>query len=213
LIFTARIVHITGEAGKRYRCTCQSRGSRENACNLHEGFAVSSSGNMHGGLAMSTPNKQLTRDNNDVMIGGVASGIARYLDIDALIVRLIFVVLAFNGIGVLMYLILWVLMPRDAALPATQVKVADGDTQKLSWQSVADNSGESEQEIPIQNVGGAARGASGAAPDTRGVRVLGWVMIAIGGLIATKMLLPFLAPLLVPLLLVGAGVYLIYRAR
>jgi phage shock protein C len=164
---------------------------------------------------MTTPTKQLTRNSNDVMIGGVASGIARYLDIDALIVRLIFVVLAFNGIGLLMYVVLWVLMPRDAALPGAQVKVADGDTQKLSWQSVAGNSGEGEQEIPIQNIGDATVGGStNVTPNANSAgRVLGWAMIAIGGLIATKMLLPFLAPLLVPLLLIGGGVYLIYRAR
>ncbi|NJM06509.1 PspC domain-containing protein [Candidatus Gracilibacteria bacterium] len=164
---------------------------------------------------MTTPNRQLTRDSKDVMIGGVASGIARYLAIDPVIVRLVFVFLAFNGIGLLMYPLLWVLMPRDSVLPGAQVKVADGDTQKLSWQSVAGNPGENEQEIPIQNVGGStASAASGGAPSANGnARLLGWVMIGVGGLIAAKMLLPFLGPLLVPLLLVGGGVYLIYRAR
>lgn len=39
-------------------------------------------------------NKRLVRNTNDEMIGGVCSGIAHYLNIDPVIVRLVFVLLA-----------------------------------------------------------------------------------------------------------------------
>lgn len=56
--------------------------------------------------------KRLVRNTHDEMIGGVCSGIANYLDIDPVIVRLVFVLLALGGgHGILAYLILWVLMP------------------------------------------------------------------------------------------------------
>ncbi|WP_420642981.1 PspC domain-containing protein [Candidatus Leptofilum sp.] len=59
-------------------------------------------------------NKRLVRNSQDEMLGGVCSGIANYLNIDPVIVRLVFVLLALgNGGGVLAYLILWVLMPTD----------------------------------------------------------------------------------------------------
>ena len=50
------------------------------------------------------------------MIGGVAGGLAARLDIDPLIVRGAFVVLAIaGGGGILLYLLGWVLLPEDGA--------------------------------------------------------------------------------------------------
>ena len=60
--------------------------------------------------------KRLYRSNRDVMLGGVASGIAEYFNIDPTVVRLLFVLLAFMTAGVpvvLLYLILWIIMPRN----------------------------------------------------------------------------------------------------
>lgn len=59
-------------------------------------------------------NKRLVRNTHDEMLGGVCSGLADYLNIDPVIVRLVFVLLALGGgHGILAYLILWVLMPAD----------------------------------------------------------------------------------------------------
>lgn len=60
-------------------------------------------------------NKKLTRSNNDVMIGGVAAGIAEYLDVDPALVRLLFVLaVLLGGHGILIYLILWLIMPQES---------------------------------------------------------------------------------------------------
>jgi phage shock protein PspC (stress-responsive transcriptional regulator) len=49
------------------------------------------------------------------MLGGVCSGIGIYFNIDPLWVRLLFVVLALApGIGILAYLILWIVVPEAA---------------------------------------------------------------------------------------------------
>ena len=59
-------------------------------------------------------NKQLMRVRDDRMILGVAGGLADYLNIDPVLVRLVFVVLAFGSFGqaALVYLILAILMPE-----------------------------------------------------------------------------------------------------
>ena len=49
---------------------------------------------------------RMYRDPDHRIIGGVCSGMAAYWNIDPLIVRIIFIVLAFAGIGILLYLIL-----------------------------------------------------------------------------------------------------------
>ena len=57
--------------------------------------------------------KRMYRDPDNAMIGGVCSGLAAYWRVDPTIVRLIFVILAIFGMaGVLIYLILWILLPE-----------------------------------------------------------------------------------------------------
>ena len=55
--------------------------------------------------------KRLTRS-DDKMIGGVCAGLAEYLDIDPTIVRIVLMVL-FAGFGILLYVILWLIMPKQ----------------------------------------------------------------------------------------------------
>jgi phage shock protein PspC (stress-responsive transcriptional regulator) len=58
--------------------------------------------------------RRLTRSGSDAVIGGVASGLARYFNVDALLFRIGFVALSFvGGIGVLAYLLLLAFMPSD----------------------------------------------------------------------------------------------------
>jgi phage shock protein PspC (stress-responsive transcriptional regulator) len=58
--------------------------------------------------------KRLFRSPDDMIIAGVASGLAAYFGIDAVIVRLIFVLLTVfgGGSGILIYIILWVITPE-----------------------------------------------------------------------------------------------------
>jgi phage shock protein C len=54
------------------------------------------------------------------MIGGVCSGLGSYLTIDPTLVRLIFVLLfLFGGNGLLIYIILWIIVPIEPELPAS----------------------------------------------------------------------------------------------
>src|SRR5919112_574186 len=55
---------------------------------------------------------QLPRSSTDKMIGGVAGGLAEYSGVDALLWRVGFVALTLaGGSGILVYLLLWLLMP------------------------------------------------------------------------------------------------------
>ncbi len=57
--------------------------------------------------------KRLTRSNHDKKIAGVCSGIAEYFNVDPTVVRLIFLVATLmGGPGLLLYIILWVVMPE-----------------------------------------------------------------------------------------------------
>ena len=56
--------------------------------------------------------KRLYRDPDNRILGGVCSGIATYLNIDPLIIRILFLVLLFAyGIIAIIYIVLWALLP------------------------------------------------------------------------------------------------------
>ncbi len=90
--------------------------------------AASGSAADEGGAAKRK--KKLYRDVDDQIIGGVASGIAAYLGIDTVFVRLLFVLSIFlNGFGILLYLVLWIVMP--AAETVSQKLEMQGDPVTL----------------------------------------------------------------------------------
>lgn len=61
---------------------------------------------------MESYHKGLYRSSNQAIIGGVAAGIAEHLKTDPTLIRIIFAIIAlFGGGGVLIYLILWIVLP------------------------------------------------------------------------------------------------------
>jgi phage shock protein PspC (stress-responsive transcriptional regulator) len=60
------------------------------------------------------PRPPLTRSSTDSIIGGVAGGLGRHLNVDPLAIRITFVILAFaGGLGILAYLAFLVFIPSD----------------------------------------------------------------------------------------------------
>jgi len=61
-----------------------------------------------------SPRNALTRNTDNAMIGGVCSGIARWLDWDVTLTRVLYVALSLFSVafpGLIVYLILWLIMP------------------------------------------------------------------------------------------------------
>ena len=59
---------------------------------------------------------QLRRSGDDKMVAGVAGGLARYLNADVTLVRVIIAALAlFTGAGVALYIAAWLLIPADSS--------------------------------------------------------------------------------------------------
>lgn len=132
---------------------------------------------------------RLTRSSDERMIAGVCGGLAQYLEIDPVFVRLAFILLLFaTGIGLPIYIILWVVMPED-------------------------NPGAVSNEIAV----GKSAGETGA--DGRGFGrpgTIGLILILLGSyfLLSEIGLLNWVSGLIFwPLLLIGAGAYLLVRRR
>ena len=73
--------------------------------------------------------KRLIRSRDDRMLFGVCAGLGHYLNIDPIIVRLLVVLLTlWNGIGVLAYVVLAIIMPQE---PAVAPKVNAFDEEEI----------------------------------------------------------------------------------
>jgi phage shock protein C len=65
--------------------------------------------------------KRLQRSRMEKMIGGVCGGLAVYFGVDPTIVRILWVVITLlGGAGILLYIILWVIMPLEPPAPLTR---------------------------------------------------------------------------------------------
>lgn len=60
--------------------------------------------------------KQLFRSKTNCKIAGVCGGLGEFFDIDPVIFRIVFVVsFFFGGLGLLIYIVMWLLMPEKTA--------------------------------------------------------------------------------------------------
>ena len=55
--------------------------------------------------------KRLYRNTSEAKLGGVCAGLGEYLNIDPVIIRLLFLLFFFAG-GVIAYIIAWVIVPE-----------------------------------------------------------------------------------------------------
>ena len=145
------------------------------------------------------PTKRLARSQSDVMIGGVCSGLGNYFAIDPTLVRLVFVLLTLaGGSGVLVYFILWIVMPRED-MPNVQTNM---DSQEFSRR--ANQMGQEMQQIVQQ-------------PNSRAVKFIGISLVVLGLVYLVQNLhIPWLAwfndQLLWPVLIIAVGALLLTRA-
>jgi phage shock protein C len=70
---------------------------------------------------------RLVRSTTDRRLAGVCGGLGAYLDIDATLIRVLWVLAVFGaGFGVLAYIVLWVVLPEgDAKRRSAAVEIAE----------------------------------------------------------------------------------------
>ena len=75
---------------------------------------------------------KLLRSQQDRILGGVCAGLGKYLGIDTVLVRLFFIVFALvGGIGPLLYIILWIVVPSEEQVTdGSQPYTIDGEVIK-----------------------------------------------------------------------------------
>lgn len=76
--------------------------------------------------------KKLYRSEQDRIAGGVAGGLGSYFELDPTLIRLIFLVLTIaGGSGILIYLVLWLVMPTKSNLTAASEEVMRKNAKEI----------------------------------------------------------------------------------
>lgn len=153
--------------------------------------------------------KRLYRSNRERVLGGVAGGIADYFDVDTTLIRLAWVLLAFSGVGVLAYIVAWIIMPEEPwRTRSTRQDESGGQVQAAA---------------EVKTGPGVERDESGswAGGDQReyrhGIRsgawVLGLILMGVGVLLLLRNFLPMLWIIpFWPLIIILVGVALLVGA-
>jgi phage shock protein C len=137
-------------------------------------------------------NKRLYRSQDNKILGGVCGGIGDYMNIDPVVIRLIFLGLVIITQSFFwVYVVLWILIPYD-----TQNSNIDFSER-------------------MQGVGEDIRSAV-HAPNTNYTIYIGGALVLIGGSLLAKFYMPqvfhYIDKAIIPLLLIGIGAFVLVRA-
>jgi len=79
---------------------------------------------------------KLYRSRRVRVFGGIAGGLAQYFNLDPILVRVLFVVITIlHGFGILLYIILWIVVPEEPFEVAYKVKTDDQTAGEQSAQT------------------------------------------------------------------------------
>ena len=119
--------------------------------------------------------KRLYRVRKDKVFGGIAAGLGKYLDIDPIIIRIIIILITiFHGVGLIIYIILWIVIPEEPIenlYNSMNANISDDDTTFTEFSS---------ETTTIEN-----------NTSSRGRTVVGIALIGLGIVFLLEKFLPF----------------------
>ena len=168
------------------------------------------------------------RRGSDRIIAGVCSGLGQYFNVEPLLVRIVFVVLALvpAGLGIILYVVLWFLMEPPAGAGTSATRNVGGRLRTMGqeireeFRTGFSRSSEGGPQTPPAGPGGT--GSTGKGPTWTGWSGrprgfwIGVILIALGGyfLIANLGLLRgFRGDLFWPIVLIAIGLLILVRRR
>lgn len=125
--------------------------------------------------------KRIYRSTDDKMIGGVAAGIAHYLELDVALIRLLWVLAVFlGGAGIAAYLVAWIIIPEEPYSGAISRGIAGGNIHENKTPSgELDEYAGDEEDFSGGEAGNASAGSCSPGND-RTNQVFGVLLVVLG---------------------------------
>ena len=83
-----------------------------------------------------TMENKLYRSRKDRMLFGVCGGLGKFFGIDSTIIRIIFVLLAFTGFGILAYIVIAVVAPVEESQKTTPQSIVEENVKEIKETSI-----------------------------------------------------------------------------
>jgi phage shock protein PspC (stress-responsive transcriptional regulator) len=155
-------------------------------------------------------NRRLYRSRTDSVLGGVAGGVAEYLDADPSIVRIIWAILGIvtGGILLVLYIVMWIVVPEApvSVAPAPAAPTGTGDAAGgAAGAAAADAAATGAGASVMQEQAPPRRRSSGG-----GTLVFGLILVGLGAYFLIREYVPQIdTDLLWPIGLVVLGIVLV----
>ena len=133
--------------------------------------------------------KKLYRSTEGRMLGGVCAGIGEYLSVDPVLFRIGFGVLSINGIGIIVYLLAWLIIPDRESM-----ELKGEDLMRANLDEIGEQA---------KRIGGKFGAGEGGGP------ILGVLMVCAGIFFLASNFIHIPAGLTWPLVIIAVGVYLL----
>lgn len=153
--------------------------------------------------------KKLSRSLRERMLGGVCGGLATYLGIDAVLVRLVVVLLAmFGGQGFIIYLLAWIIIPEERFVGKVSTCKEEDETKEETDSSLSANEGISADKNIIE-----------VEPEQKQISsphlLLGLILIMVGAFFLVRNFFPwfFAWGRFWPLALVALGLFVLFNGK
>ena len=157
--------------------------------------------------------ERLYRSQKEKIIGGVCGGLADYFAVDPVIIRLIFVLLFFfHGIGLIAYIIMLIIVPKEEDVTFKAKNFESREEPEIVDAEIIDDEDEKKGDDDFFSSGNdyaeKPENENPAKEKYDGKSILGISLILIGGIILLERIFPVITfKLLVPIVLIGAGLY------
>ncbi len=157
--------------------------------------------------------RRLYRSRTERMVWGVCGGLAKYFDVDPVLVRIIFVLLTFaNGVGIIAYIIMAIVIPLEGSKAATPREATRENIEEIK--QTATNFSE--------DVRSTFTSRPAPSPEEEGIRrhhtwnIMGVILVVVGFIVllaSLNVLWWFHWQYIWPVLLIVIGILIIITAR
>ncbi len=147
---------------------------------------------------------QLYRKRQGKMIGGVAAGLGEYINVDPILIRVLFVIFTIiNPLTLLAYIILWIVVEEQ---PYQAYEMGSSN-------SYSSNESETESSQNVESESKETYAAEIKKPEGRGRKIAGILLIAIGFVFLADQWFPrFDFADIFPYALIAGGIWLLINA-
>lgn len=137
-------------------------------------------------------NKRLYRSQRNKVFGGVCGGLGEYFEVDPVLIRVLFVFLTFfHGSGIILYLLLLIILPKEPLIL----------NEDISQSKIDENTKTENFQVEV------------AEKKTNTRKLFGIILLVLGIVLLLDNLIPtFDFEIIFPLILIGAGLFLIIES-